>query len=145
MAVELITIEKLFSKFGQIIGYECNVDDISAIADAFTVHLSNAGMKLSYIDKIPFSFPRPLPSPSPSHYQELDAETEYVNTKTLSEQWSDCSDVTKLWWKDCANHIDCVGGKRMTGWNAFTMMKGSKERVAKLTRDDGSIARPLIK
>jgi hypothetical protein len=144
--VEIKTVETFFSKFGRIIGYECDVNDISAIADAFISHLLNAGLKLSYQIQ-PKSQPQPQPQHHSNFYLQLQDDDVYVNThtQTLSEQWSDCSDATKLWWKNCANQIDRADGKRMTGWNAFTMMKGSKERVNKLTRDDGTISRPNCK
>jgi len=46
--VQFSVIENLFTEFGQVIGCECDSDDITEIANAFIVYLSNTGLKISY-------------------------------------------------------------------------------------------------
>jgi hypothetical protein len=134
--VQFSVIENLFTEFGQVIGCECDSDDITEIANAFIVYLSNTGLKMSYQYQHQHQYQLQEQEP-----EEMDQEDD-SRFLTLSEQWSECSNAEKMWWKNCASQTDRVDGKRLTGWNLFTMMKGSKSRVSKLSRPDGTICRP---
>lgn len=62
---------------------------------------------------------------------------------SLSDQWKLVSAEDKAYWKAVGQVVDVVAGKAHPScYGAFTVFKGCKETVDRLTRDDGTIGRP---
>ena len=62
---------------------------------------------------------------------------------TIAQQWKLVSEEDKAYWKAVAKRVVPTPGKAQPSqYGAFTVFKGNKDTVARLTQEDGTIARP---
>jgi len=85
-----------------------------------------------------------VPTPTARPQLSVVAATVVAASKmSLSDQWKLVSTEDKAYWKAVGQVVDVVAGKAQPScYGAFTVFKGCKETVERLTRDDGSIGRP---